>query len=215
MKKKKNIKIGSLEELQSLMPVIVPQVNANAQLALAAAANPLLALEKLGYEFTTQAKKEIEPYVRFGPDGLKRLADIEEKWKKAVGVQALPTDPSMALKIFEVKDLGIATGDKTKEKYVVQPKPTDKALNAAIDLVFSSKKITEADEKKTLGMLEGIHTGLSVLYEYRKLLRQKPAFADKEQFERLLSGDQKTPFTSLEFLLNPVGQRKQAISSKK
>lgn len=208
MASEKSKKISSLRELQLLMPRIVPEVNANSRLAIAAAANPLLALEHLGYEFTPQARQEIEPYARFGPDGLKRLSEIEKKWTLLVGPKPLPFDKTTARKIFE--QIGNEAPQRQKTSRETSPNLLQaKKLDDALELVFFKKLPLAEDEKKAVNMLSELHAALPLLFEYQKVLVQRPAFATREQFQQLLNGEKKSVATSIEFRLKTSQERRQ------
>lgn len=200
MSKKHFTKISSLKELQALMPQIVPQVNANPSLALAAAANPLLALEHLGYKLTEQAVQEIGPYARFGPDGLKRLAELERQWSARMPGQSLPVEKD-AIRKFIV-DMVQSTPDK---KTAPSPGPAQASGSRQVDmllnLVFSRKRFGPEEEKMTADALVQLHPALSIVRSYQKILSQRPAFASDEQFQQLLAGTKKSVATTVEFRL--------------
>lgn len=70
--------IDSLRDLQRLVPAIVKEINADERLALRAAANPLLALEELGYRLTPEVRTEAERRIRFAPQTIERLSQLSE-----------------------------------------------------------------------------------------------------------------------------------------
>lgn len=209
MPKKNSIRINSLKELQALMPDIVPEVNSNPSLALAAAANPLLALEHLGYKLSEQAIQEIGPYARFGPDGLKRLAELERQWSSQVGNQPLPVEKEAIRKFLS--DTLKTIPDKKKSAKPGPVKTSDpKQIDTALDLIFSRKRFRPEEEKKTDDSLASLHPALTIIRAYQKILSQRPAFASDEQFQKLLSGKSRSLATSVEFRLKARKEQKEA-----
>ena len=77
--------IKTLKELQLKMPAIIKQYGSDNNLTRLAMANPIIALERVGFTFTPDAKEEIESYVRFGKEGAKRIYDLREKINTTVG----------------------------------------------------------------------------------------------------------------------------------
>jgi hypothetical protein len=216
MANEKMIKIGSLRELQLQMPRIVPKINADPALALAAATNPLLALEHLGYDLSAQARKEIEPYARFGPDGLKKLADIEQRWVAAYGSQqALPFDRKGTRTAIEyLLATTVAKAPTADKKAAPAPKVTT-AIDSALDLLFFKQKPDAAQEKVALERLTALHPALPVLYEYQRLLVARPPFASKETFEKIRTGKAQSAANSITFRLKTSEERKQTRLEKK
>ncbi|PHN00933.1 hypothetical protein [Flavilitoribacter nigricans] len=213
MSKSKNTKIESLKELQLLMPRIVNQVNGNPQLALAATANPILALEYLGYSFTPKARKEIESYGRFGPDGLQQLAEVEKHWKQLFGSEPIPASKEMAKKMFAQLAKGTDPRKTKSRKMSSKSKSTRSiTLETALDLIYSKIKDIETEEKNKIESLEQIHEALPLLYQYQKILSQRTAFARKEKFEQLLKSEQKTPLSAVKFRLKSSEERRRARS---
>lgn len=201
----KSVKIGSLRELQLQMPRIVQALNANQALALAAATNPMLALEELGYELSPQARLEIEPYARFGPDNLQKLADLEAKIYGQLRVEKLPTNLAEARLIFEKMDSGLG---KTVQQQSTKP-PKTGTIDAALSEIFALKTRSAVEEEKLLADLAALHPALPLLFESQKIHRQRPAFSDRDMFEKIKSGQKKTIFTKVEFRLRDSAERKQ------
>ncbi|WP_446809119.1 hypothetical protein ACH50O_17950 [Methylomonas sp. 2BW1-5-20] len=201
MSSTESININSLHELQLQMPRIVPAVNANPGLALAAAANPLLALEQLGYKLSSPAQAEIERYARFGPDNLKRLAELEAEFGKLLTTKTMPADPSEARALFEKS--GHEPSDKAAANTKTTLKPAkNQSLTTSLAAIFASKVLAEDEEKKLLRELSAQHPGLPLLYQYRKIHRQRPVFASRSAFESILAGEKNTLVDQVEFSLS-------------
>lgn len=67
------------------MPALVRAVNEDRDLALRAAANPLLALEELGYSLTDRMRRYAEHRVRFSEDDAARLTKLADEIDKLAG----------------------------------------------------------------------------------------------------------------------------------
>jgi hypothetical protein len=201
MKSTESINISSLRELQLQMPRIVQAVNANPKLALAAAANPLLAIEQLGYKLSPEAQKEIEQYARFGPDNLKRLAEIETEFGKLLATKTVPVNLTEARALFEKS--GHAQPDKSTTEKKMTLKPTkNQGLEASLENIFASRVWSVSEEKKLLSELSARHASLPLLFEYRKIHRQRQSFATRSAFETILSGEKNTLVDKIEFKLS-------------
>jgi len=67
------------------MRAIVESVNADPALALRASANPILALEELGYSLTDAFRVEAGLRARFDEDDAKRMLDLRARVLAAIG----------------------------------------------------------------------------------------------------------------------------------
>ena len=197
MKSTESIKINSLHELQLQMPRIVQAGNANPRLALAAATNPMLALEQLGYKLSPEAQKEVEQYARFGPDNLKRLAEIETELGTLLATKTIPANLIEARALF-VERLGKPSAEKKTTHKVSK----SQELETSLEHVFASRVLPLDEETKLLADLSAQHPGLPLLFEYRKIHRQRRPFATQQVFDAILSGEKKLLVDKIEFKLN-------------
>ncbi|MBL7790763.1 MAG: hypothetical protein JNK77_00445 [Saprospiraceae bacterium] len=200
MKKKERIAINSLKELQLQMPRILQSAKGDSRLALAAAANPLLALERLGYDLSDKASAEIEPYARYGPKGLARLKELQSAIENQLGAKAYSLDKDALKKIME-KDSNPQGKAKSQ---TLSP-----LLDEALDVIFAPRRTQRKSDKGLEARLAKAHPALTLLFEYQHLQRQHPAFASKQQFEQLLEGKTWSPFTQIEFQLKSREDRRQ------
>ncbi len=70
--------INSWEQLREQIASILAQLNSDRSLALAAAVNPLFALQELGYEIDPQSRSDIEERLRFEPRTAIRLRELRQ-----------------------------------------------------------------------------------------------------------------------------------------
>jgi hypothetical protein len=78
-------KIDSWGQLQEQVASILEHLHARPALALAAAANPIYALQEMGHEIGEQAAAEIDERLRFGPRQRARLRELREAVFKEAG----------------------------------------------------------------------------------------------------------------------------------
>ncbi len=201
MKSTESIRINSLRELQLQMPRIVQAVNANPRLALAAGSNPLLALEQLGYKLSPEAQKEVEQYARFGPDNLKRLAEIETELGTLLAAKTVPVNLTEARALFE-KSGSAQRGKPTADKKTTLKPIKSQELETSLEHIFASRALPADEEKKLLAKLSAQHPGLPLLFEYRKIHRQRRPFATRPVFEAIFSGEKTILVDKIEFKLS-------------
>src|ERR1022692_113358 len=77
--------VENLQQLQKHVPSIVKAVNADPSLALAAAANPLFAIEELGYQIPSGLRRTVEHRIRFSLDQLERLKKLSTEIHRELG----------------------------------------------------------------------------------------------------------------------------------
>jgi len=161
--------ISSLKELQLQMPRIVEEYGNNNELTAIALANPLLALEKIGYTFSPEAKTEIENHVRFGKENASRYMTLKKNIEQSVGAK-IDVDDTQAVKQLLEKELKkSAPGDKEK-------------ILSAIDKPVSFSKSELSDP---LQKYKSQHPVLEQLVELRKLQALNPPLATQESIEKI------------------------------
>ena len=119
-------KISTLKELQLQVPRILEEYADNQELAFIALANPLAALEKIGYSFTPSAREEIEDRIRFGKEGAEKVRQLKETIFIAAG------------KKF---DLGSSVEVKTHINIILSKKPISKEKSKLSDGGISQTKM--------------------------------------------------------------------------
>src|SRR4051812_11611067 len=71
--------ISSWKAAQALIPEILERLNADQPLLLAALANPLFALEELGYEIEPSFEEELIDRLRFGTKDAARIRHLRKE----------------------------------------------------------------------------------------------------------------------------------------
>jgi hypothetical protein len=179
-------RIQSFKEFHRLVPEILQRMNEDQELALRAAANPLLAFREMGLRLTDEVEKEVEKILRFTPQERKRLEELEKELQKHT---EKPVDfrSNEEVGSFLLKDLKLK-----KAKDVKSVESSDVLETARI--LLSRKKKAWSDP---LQELKDAHPVMPALLEYRKIYGNKPGFASKTYYNELKSGKRKLPITGI------------------
>ncbi|MBO9153708.1 hypothetical protein ACFOTA_15925 [Chitinophaga sp. GCM10012297] len=202
-------KISSLKELQQQMPRIIEQHGKDPSLTFLALANPLLALEKIGYSFTPEAKEEIAAHVRFGKTGAEQVKTLQQQIFTATGK---PFDLRDAAALRQNLSALLSRPDdenapKPKTKAAAASGPVKLALpQAEIDAILDSvKRPVKVEGGKVTDPLEsfnGKHAVITPLLEYRRLEATHPQLAEKSVVEALVKKQDKFPLRNIRFRMN-------------
>jgi len=177
--------INSLKQLQKMLGGIIKRHEKDERLALAALANPILALEKMGYRLSPELREEIELRTRFGEEKSKQLLALRESVHKAAG-KKFDLDSPAELRAVLAETLG------AREVRVELP---------PLQFLKKTRKpdplVEHADR----------HPMMKPLLEYRALESSQPRLASKEMFDKIHSGKKKLPIaiTRVKFRLRNSG----------
>ncbi|RYZ84944.1 MAG: hypothetical protein EOP06_17135 [Proteobacteria bacterium] len=169
--------IKTWEDLQVNVKTILNKLEADGNLTLAAAANPIFALEEMGYGIDPNALEHLEDRMRFPSRESARLDSLRNQIFKLAGKQfnlRLPLELHEAL--FE--HLGIQAYDESGCKLQFQPERFRKRVNTP----------TEADPLEKLARL---HPIIEPLLRFRKIDASAHAFASREAYEKIRRGETK------------------------
>lgn len=193
-KDRTNHPIETLHELQRLVPSIVKEVNANDALALRAAANPLLAIEELGYELAPGLRIEAERRVRFPKAAIERLERLEQQvYERADERFAIDSPAELDRVLFEKLKLPRPDQRGTTKGSRKQPAATTPpTLVAEPAPHFARRPFVDP-----LEALRGAHPIMEPLLEYRKLEASEPRLAPRDLYERIRDGKVELPATRL------------------
>ncbi len=181
--------IQSFQDAQKQIQSILAELNAKPELALAAAANPVLALEELGYELTPQARLEIEDRVRFGQKKAKRIQELRSLIFDNVGhTFDLQSDEDLSAVLEELR--------------LPRPRPVAAETRVAKripgpSLVVPPQMQWGRRQEDPLDSLRGTHPVIEPLLEYRRLESSEPRLASREVYAELREGKKKTPVLSI------------------
>lgn len=94
--------IKSHAAFRRLLPKLLELQEERQDLALAALANPLLALEELGYVFAPDIRRHMERLARFGEEKTQQIEEIEARLHRELGEDIDPEDaPAVARAVLK------------------------------------------------------------------------------------------------------------------
>lgn len=184
--------IDTLRELRRLVPSILKEINADPALALRAAANPLLALEELGYSLTPELRAEAESRVRFPKATRERMATLEKEIFHAAGERFDLRAPAEVERVLFTKL-------KLPRPQLEQPPTAQRAPAAPQPETMMARMALALDRGfvDPLGALAGKHPVMQPLLEYRRLDASEPPLAAPAVYERIRRGEVKLPIVRI------------------
>lgn len=193
--------IGSLKDARQQVSFIVAEINANPKLAIAAAANPLFALEDLGYEITHEARTEIADHVRFGAAKAARLKRLRATIHKAASrTFDLESDESLR-EVLEQLEVPLGKADSpghAKKKHETPP--------VLLSLARSPQLKWVSKEDDPLEACRGRHPIVDALLEYRQIESSEPRLATRALYDEIRQGKRRTPLVSVRAVLKTRGK---------
>lgn len=169
--KKPSRTIESMKDLMAMVQEVIRDLNSDPHITVAALANPVLALEKLGYSLSPQFKREAELKLRFSDDKAKKLSKLQQAVFRAAGESFNLDSPGELGRVLR-KFI------KKKDVQLVQQTPRMSWGSPVEDLL---KQHINA------------HPMMKPLLEYRALEASEPRLASEEMFEEILEGKRKLP----------------------
>jgi hypothetical protein len=186
-------KIRSFQELRRRVPEILQRVNADPALALRAAANPLLALEEMGYDLTREVRAQVERHVRFSRADRERLDALSREIARVSPEPFDPDEPEelerilfQRLKLPPLPQRVRIPAGPAKTTSRKAPTPVAARLHPLAPPVVPPGAPKAADP---LEALRGAHAVVPPLLEYRRIQSSQPPLAPREVYERLRRHD--------------------------
>jgi hypothetical protein len=171
-------RITSWADLRARAPDILARVNANARLGRAAAANPVLAIERLDYTIDPEIRPALADQLRLGPGAAGRLADLRREVAGLAGRTVDPDDTEDVRRLLG--ELGIVA---------VAPAPV-------LD-TRPPRWRPGGPGPDPLRRLRDQHPALAPLLDYRRISATRPRFAPERTFVALLNGERTPPVTAV------------------
>lgn len=196
--------IQSLKDLQMRMPAIIQQYGSDNNFTQIALANPIVALERAGLQFTESAKDEIEHYVRFGREGLDKLHYLKEDIYKHLGGQIdlnnteQVSDALMRILPQANNEQSFEYEQQTKAAYKPSPQLNRDSLKK---MLRTEPKQVDNDWQDDLQPYSSSHAVLPLIIEYRKMQADNPRFAPPEQIPVIEEKLKKLPLKNVVFTL--------------
>jgi len=184
--------IDSMRDLERLVPAIVKEINADQELALRAAANPLLALGELGYTLSPELRAEAARRVRFPRAALERLNGLADDISRLAGERVDPGSPPELERILFEK-LKLPRVDLSQAPPYERKRPERPAVQAPLRAPTRGAP-TPVDP---LERLRGAHQIIEPLLEYRRIDASRPRLAPRELYEQIKRGAKSLPATRI------------------
>ena len=184
--------------LQRRVPSIVKRVNADPQLALRAAANPLLALAEMGYTMTPELEREVELRVRFDQPTIAKLAALSRRIQELAGKKFdVDSRTQLSNVLFEHLKLPpppppqrVVVAEGTLAAQTVS-RPMESEPSHPIDIPY--RPVGGVAPPDALDALRGQHAIIAPLLEYRAIQASVPPLAPRELYDRIARGEVNMP----------------------
>lgn len=165
----KKIVINSWEDLQANIKKIVSSLNKDENFKIAAAANPLFALEELGYEINHGIKGFVEDKLRFKTKDVAQLKKLRESIFKIAGQEFdIRSEEELNRVLFD--ELKLMAFDEK---------------GCRLNPFISSRR--KKDFPDDLEFYKELHPIIEPLLEFRKLDASVAGFSNREIYQKIRS----------------------------
>jgi hypothetical protein len=169
-------------ELHQKACSIYDALSASPRLALAAAANPIFALQDLGYQLAPSFRQELEDRLRFRSRGATRLQKLRASIYAIAG-HRFDIGSAADLARVLVEERGhtclVGQGESAPTAPLPWRPPPAERVNDPLEAIPATDPIREP------------------LLEYRRLDASSPRLAERRVYDGVLEGTLKTPIVSL------------------
>jgi DNA polymerase I-like protein with 3'-5' exonuclease and polymerase domains len=183
-------RVESWHQLQARVRQLLDQIQSNKQLALAAAANPMLALEELGYEFDPQIRLEVEHRFRFGPRTFDQLRELRTAIIRIAG-RDVDLNSADDLRKLLFRELKVPVSAECKASLQADTSAIPDTSPLPPQLSWTPK----VDDP--LERLRKAHPVMEPLLEYRRLEASRPRLAPRHLYEVIRQGKRSLPITGI------------------
>jgi len=219
--------LKSHNAFRKLLPKLLEIQEERQDLAIAALANPILALEELGYVFSPKIRRHMVHLARFGEEKTQRLKQLEAKLRKELGKELdLDDAPAVARAVLErvpadlpetTEVAGVTAEDAApnsrnialkRAEFVVKAPPESQATVKTTPRERLSAIVAELPQRHyhsfrraadPLTAFKGVLPAIDDLIEWREIEGSRARFATPEIFRRILNGELTTPITRVRF----------------
>lgn len=178
-------RLSSVDEAQKAMPRLIAALNKDPALARAALANPLFAIEELGYTIEEDVRKNFERRIRFTADEAERLQVLADEINTAAGCDVDVDDPhKLARVLFEVLDLPRPDTKSDNDDYQIDDRPARGHDALPTDPLDPRLPWIDDVRPDPLEAIAGSHPVMKPLLEYRQLDASQPRLASPDAYRR-------------------------------
>lgn len=220
--------IKSHADFRRLLPRLIAQQDKRPELAIAALANPLLALEELGYAFAPAIRPHMERLARFGEERTAEYDAVEKRIASKLGADVDLTDHAALAKAVIAKlpkALLEETPFATPAETSYAAKPAQGARKSGVNARAGSAKAAGSTQPPTvrdllaaelpeppqrrfrtlrrsedpLAPLAGRNALIDDMLALREIEGSRARLADRDTFRKILEGELRTPITRVRF----------------
>lgn len=184
---KQQEQIASFKAFHKRVPQIVEQLSKDDSLAISALANPLMAIEELGYVLTTEVRKKVERILLYPPAERKHLQSLEKDIHDLAG------------EVFDIDDEKEI--DRILFGKLQLSKPIESLASPSYQVITKGAEFikgTRPQWSDQLKNIENSHAIVPPLLSYRKLRADRPGFAARELYQQLRNKTRKLPVTKVQ-----------------
>jgi len=204
--------IQSWDELRSAAPVVLAKLEDDPRGMVAALANPLLVLERLGWVVEGAARQEIVDRLRLGPGSSERLAQLRAAIREAVGHDVDPQSPEDIRRLLD--GLGLdGPGEHSSDTGGYRQVRSTPQHHLPVHIPPLGWR-PEGPGEDPLDAWAGSHPVLDLALEYRRLDAARPAFAPPGIVEAVLSGRVQPAVTGARARFQPAARRRSPKARK-
>jgi hypothetical protein len=206
--------ISSMEQAERLVPSLARALQQDALLAQRALANPLLAIEELGYQIAPDLRAAVERRVRFSLQIFDKLQQLSEQIQLLAG-HPFDVDSSPELDAVLFSELGLPRppGRVTDQLTPKQLPPGVDFTQVTAPLPWQAPFAPRLTDP--LEALRGQHPIMEPLLEYRILDASEPRLAPPEVYEQLRRGELTLPIGTVRFRLQKRARTRAARPGRK
>jgi hypothetical protein len=200
--------IGSMEELFEAIPEIFETINADPELTIQFAANPLFLAEELGYKLSDEMRHFAARRMRFPAETFERLCHLEAQiWEHAGERFDIDSGEALSDVLFNRLKLPPPKPKRAPRKTKSgQEKVTESATPPAVPPTgtlaapLPARVIGHDPIEDPLEYLRDQHPIMEPLLEYRQLEASSARLAPRPVYERIKKGEVALPMiTKLKF----------------
>jgi len=184
--------LRTFAEIQRAAASLVAEVNAQPDIARGAAANPIFALQDLGYELSPEASADLQDRARFGPKKTQQLKVLRARVFELAG-HPFDLQSDDELRRVLVDELKIPLPQRAYHKQVQSPLAGTLTLPPQVPW---APKVADPLEE-----IRNVHPILAPLLDYRHLEASEPRLASREVYDAVRQGSRRTPLKTIRGVL--------------
>jgi len=203
--------IRSVDDVRQQLATILRRVNGDPRLALRAAANPLLALEELGYEIAPGVRPELERRTRHSAQVAQRLEGLQRQVYELAGEQFDLESPAELTRVL-FERLELPRLPMRQQLVLPRDGATTPAGGEAEDATALPRHaIGRPKHPDPLEPLRRAHPVMEPLLEYRAIEASQPPLASRASYERLKRDDAPVPSLRVRFRFRRDGDGERPV----